>query len=82
MAAASSFWGRGCATEAARATCDVARDRWAYPAVISLIRPINTPSVRVAERIGMKPGRLVEFHGFEHIVFGLDFEATRDQRES
>jgi hypothetical protein len=29
------------------------------------------PSQRVDERIGMTPGRRVQFHGFEHIVFGL-----------
>ena len=61
-------WGRGYATEAALATRDAAFERWRYPRVISLIRPVNHPSRRVAERIGMKPGPLVRFHGFEHIM--------------
>src|SRR5437763_4566600 len=47
------FWGSGYATEAASATRDAAFTRWHYPHVISLIRPINLPSSRVAERIGM-----------------------------
>lgn len=63
------FWGRGYATEAAAATRDAAFTRWGYGADISLIRPENTPSRRVALRIGMSPGRRVQFHGFEHIVF-------------
>ncbi|HEV7498898.1 MAG TPA: GNAT family N-acetyltransferase [Vicinamibacteria bacterium] len=64
------FWGHGYASEAAAATREAAFGRWRYPAVISLIRPVNERSRRVAERIGMKPGRLVAFHGYEHIVYG------------
>ncbi len=63
------FWGHGYATEAAAATRDAAFDRWHYDRVISLIRPENVRSQRVAERIGMTPGRRVAFHGFDHIVF-------------
>ena len=63
------FWGHGYATEAGAATRDAAFTRWGYAGVISLIRPENTPSQRVALRIGMRPGRRVQFHGFEHIVF-------------
>jgi RimJ/RimL family protein N-acetyltransferase len=63
------FWGRGYATEAAAATRDAAFTRWTYPDVISLIRPENIASQRVAARIGMDPGRQVQFHGFTHIVF-------------
>jgi ribosomal-protein-alanine N-acetyltransferase len=63
------FWGHGYATEAGAATRDAAFTRWGYARVISLIRPVNTPSQRVALRLGMQPGRRVQFHGFEHIVF-------------
>jgi [ribosomal protein S5]-alanine N-acetyltransferase len=65
------FWGRGYATEAGAATLDAAFHRWRYPRVISLIRPENKPSQRVAERVGLAPGRFVEFHGFTHIMFAL-----------
>ena len=63
------FWGCGYATEAAAAVRDAAFTRWRYGAVISLIRPENTRSQRVAQRIGMQPRRLVHFQGFEHLVF-------------
>jgi RimJ/RimL family protein N-acetyltransferase len=63
------FWGKGYATEAAMATRDAAFKRWGYKRAISLIRPVNEPSRRVAQRIGMRPGRQVDFHGFEHIMF-------------
>jgi hypothetical protein len=39
--------------------------------VISLIRPVNINSQRVALRLGMSEGRRVQFHGYEHCVFEL-----------
>lgn len=62
-------WGKGYATEAAAAVRDAAFTRWNYPEVVSLIRPANSPSARVAERIGMTPGGKVWFNGFEHVVY-------------
>ncbi len=67
-------WGKGYATEAGAATRDAAFARWGYDHVISLIRPVNVPSQRVALRIGMTQGRVVQFHGFEHLVFGVSKE--------
>jgi [ribosomal protein S5]-alanine N-acetyltransferase len=66
------YWGKGYATEAGIATRDAAFTRWGYPQVISLIRPVNEPSRRVAERLGMQPGSRVPFHGFEHILYVMD----------
>jgi RimJ/RimL family protein N-acetyltransferase len=63
------FWGRGYATEAAIATRDAAFARWGYPAVVSLIRPANTLSRRVAGRVGLRAGPMVQFHGLEHIMY-------------
>ena len=71
------YWGLGYATEAAAGTRDLARGRWGYTRLISLIRPVNLPSQRVAERIGMHPGPRVEFRGFEHIVYETGPEPTR-----
>jgi RimJ/RimL family protein N-acetyltransferase len=63
------YWGKGYATEAGIATRDAAFTRWGYRQVISLIRPVNESSRRVAERVGMRPGGRVPFHGFEHIMY-------------
>lgn len=65
------YWGRGYATEAGAAARDLAFTRWKYPYVISLIRPTNTRSRRVAERLGMRAGREVQFHGFAHLVYRM-----------
>jgi RimJ/RimL family protein N-acetyltransferase len=52
----SSHWGKGYATEAALA----AREWAALDRVISLIDPANARSIRVAEKLGARPGERVE----------------------
>lgn len=47
-----AFWGRGYATEGARAALRFAFARWQQPHVISLIHPENVASIRVAQRLG------------------------------
>jgi RimJ/RimL family protein N-acetyltransferase len=47
------FWGRGFATEGARAARDAALAHLAPPRLISLILPTNARSIAVAERLGM-----------------------------
>ena len=74
------FWGRGYATEAALATREAAFDRWGYPEVISLIRPENVPSQRVAGRIGMTAGREVAFHGYRHVVWRFERQTNEEGR--
>lgn len=66
------YWGKGYATEAGAAVRDAAFSRWHYPEVISLIRPANTPSQKVAERLGLAPGPKVWFNGSEHIVYRVE----------
>jgi RimJ/RimL family protein N-acetyltransferase len=68
---AREYWGQGFATEGGAATRDAAFNEWGYDHVISLIRPVNVNSQRVAKRLGMIEGRRVQFHGYEHCVFEL-----------
>jgi RimJ/RimL family protein N-acetyltransferase len=65
------YWGKGYATEAALATRDAAFGRFGYGEVVSLIRPANAASRRVAERVGLRAGPTVPFHGFEHILYAM-----------
>jgi RimJ/RimL family protein N-acetyltransferase len=51
----SGFRGRGLATEGARAAVRAAFEQLALTRVISLIAPANEHSIRVAERLGMRP---------------------------
>jgi RimJ/RimL family protein N-acetyltransferase len=65
-------WGRGYATEAARAVIDWCFSNVAVEHVISLIRPENLPSRRVAERNGLTASQSVEWRGFEQMIFRMD----------
>lgn len=66
------YWHLGYATEAATAVRDYAFHTLDKPYVICLIRPVNLPSQRVAQRIGMRPSKNTVFKGYEHIVFRVD----------
>ncbi|MCA1618679.1 MAG: GNAT family N-acetyltransferase [Acidobacteria bacterium] len=77
---AREFWGRGYATEGARAALEYGFTEMGRERVISLIRPANAPSVRVAERLGERLEGSVELSGGEALVYGLtrdDWLATR-----
>ncbi len=50
-----AHWGHGYATEAARALRDHGFRTYPIPHIISIINPLNTPSIAVAQRNGMKP---------------------------
>ena len=47
-------WGHGYATEAARCVFDYARANLTWPRIVSVIRPDNVRSLRVAERSGLR----------------------------
>ena len=63
------YWGRGYATEAARTCLAYAFGTLGRERVISLIRPGNDPSIRVAERIGERLSGEVEFLGGTALVY-------------
>jgi RimJ/RimL family protein N-acetyltransferase len=65
------YWRQGYAFEAASAVRDFAFATLHKSRVISLIRPGNIPSQRVALRLGMKPERLTKFRDFDTLVFSL-----------
>lgn len=53
------FWGKGYATEAARAVRDYAFGKLGLRRVISMIEPENMPSVRVAVKNGMHMEKVI-----------------------
>jgi RimJ/RimL family protein N-acetyltransferase len=68
------FWGRGYATEAARASVDYAFQALDQTRVISLIAPDNVNSIRVAERLGEKPAGGWDVFGKKVIVYAVGRE--------
>jgi len=67
-------WGHGYATEAAHACMGLAFSAFGAGKVISLIRPENVPSRRVAERNGMSLERQVIHCGLPHFVYAMGRE--------
>jgi len=65
-------WGHGYATESARACLDWGFATLGEPYFISLIRPGNTASVRVAERLGFAPLRQDELFGNPVTVYSMN----------
>jgi [ribosomal protein S5]-alanine N-acetyltransferase len=63
------WWGRGYATEAARAVRDHALGPLALPEVLALVRPANAASINVLEKIGMERMGTRHAYGAEHLVY-------------
>jgi len=75
-------WGFGYATEAASRCLTHAFDVLKLPRVISLIRPENGPSRRVAERNGQTVAEEIEWQGLRHLVYALKREHWSARRRS
>jgi len=63
---ARSVWGKGYATEAAKAVRDYAFNVLRLERLIAMIDPSNIASIRVAEKIGMHYEKEVMFEGYTH----------------
>lgn len=70
-------WGRGYATEGARAALGKAFDEWGRGQIISVIQPGNRASIRVAEKLGEQLLRQGELFGKEVLIYGMAREAWR-----
>ena len=82
-------WGRGIATEAARAVFDFAFRDVGLHRVYARVDPENAGSIRVVEKLGMRPeGHLVRTHHVrgewrDHLLYGvLDEEWTGANEDS
>jgi RimJ/RimL family protein N-acetyltransferase len=74
-----SAWGKGYATEGARAAMCHAFEKIKIPRMISLIHPANHSSVKVAEKLGETFERQTEFNGKTLLIYGRDNPTTSVQ---
>ncbi len=66
-------WGKGYATEAARAAIDYGFTTLKLPVIYAVVNPNNQASIRVTQRLGMKPlGRTTKYYNAEVELFELD----------
>jgi GNAT superfamily N-acetyltransferase len=63
------FWGRGLATEVARACVRIAFERLGLPSVVAVTHPANTASQRVMRKAGLVYEREVTVGGLSHLLF-------------
>lgn len=68
-ALARPAWGRGYAREGAAAALAHARDVLGRAEVVSIIRPANAASARVARALGAAPAETIEFFGGASVVY-------------
>jgi RimJ/RimL family protein N-acetyltransferase len=64
-----TWWGRGYAQEAGRASLHHARDVMGRDEIISIIRPDNAGSIKVATALGAERAEMVEFFGAPSVIY-------------
>jgi RimJ/RimL family protein N-acetyltransferase len=74
------WWGRGYATEAARAAMDWGFETMGFERLISLIAPANAASIAVAAKLGETPRGEVELFGNRVLVYAIDRDTWEAQR--
>jgi RimJ/RimL family protein N-acetyltransferase len=70
-------WGQGYATEGARRALDHAFIAMERDHLISLIRPANRASIRVAERLGQTLEGRTDLYGHDVLIYGITRAAWR-----
>jgi ribosomal-protein-alanine N-acetyltransferase len=73
---ARPFWGRGLATEAARAASATAFERFRLPQIVAYADVQNTASQRVMIKLGMRPDGTAHVHGCDAVRYVLDNPAV------
>jgi RimJ/RimL family protein N-acetyltransferase len=66
------YWGRGLATDAARACVTIGREWMGLPSVVALTRPGNLASQRVLRKAALVLEREVVHDGLPHLLFRTD----------
>jgi RimJ/RimL family protein N-acetyltransferase len=61
------FWNQGFASEAASAALELGFEKYNFRRLVAFIHPQNTASIHVAEKIGMRFERKVEFRSWGEV---------------
>lgn len=74
---AKEFWGRGLATEAARAVLKHGFETLGFQRIIATVQVPNLASIRVVEKLGLKPESKFHRNGRELILFSINSDNDR-----
>jgi RimJ/RimL family protein N-acetyltransferase len=70
------YWGRGLATEAAKAVLEYGFRTFKFPRVISVAQPANTPSTRIMQKLGMHFDRSFVHQGKDVVSYAINNPGT------
>jgi RimJ/RimL family protein N-acetyltransferase len=79
---ARSKWGRGLATEGARAVIRYAFEVLGVSTVISISRPQNSASIRVMQRCGLTLRGATHWRGHDVVWYAIDREEYSETSEA
>jgi RimJ/RimL family protein N-acetyltransferase len=65
------YWGRGYATEIAKAVLEHGMNKLNMKRVVALVYPQNSPSIRVIEKTGMKYEKECEYFGVKLLMYAI-----------
>ena len=68
---ARACWGRGLATEAARAALRDGFERVGLERIVAIAQPANTASIGIMRRLGMRFERMAEPRGIPVVLYAL-----------
>ncbi|QIN81207.1 GNAT family N-acetyltransferase [Rubrobacter tropicus] len=74
-----AYWGRGFATEGAKASVDYGFERFGLATIISIIQPGNTTSRRVAEKTGLTLRGETRWRGIDVVWYAIDRNDPRPE---
>ena len=73
-----AYWGRGLATEIARACIRIGRDQLGLDALVAITRPVNAASRRVMVKAGLVYDRDIIHAGVPHVLFRTPTPTTEE----
>ena len=71
-----ALWGRGYATEGGAAALAHGLETLRFPRVVSIVLPANARSIRVVERLGLRPWRRIPSSWGELEVYAVDRDSA------
>jgi ribosomal-protein-alanine N-acetyltransferase len=68
-------WGKGFATELARAALRFGFEERHFPRIVAITRPLNTASIHVMKKLGMQFEKHAQYYGLDVVQHGITREA-------
>jgi RimJ/RimL family protein N-acetyltransferase len=75
-----SLWGQGLAAEAGASCRDLGFESFGFERMVSLIRPENESSARVARKLGLTVWKEIMKSGFRHHAYSITRDAWKAKR--